>query len=150
MACSRVRRMWAGIFDHVWTYEEIASLLDQAAILMCVAVLREPSDGERRLLLYLAQTGQMPTEWLGTLMVAEMDDGGMGSLRLAPEGVDKPGRLFGASVAEFSFDDADGVKVWAALYVDKDGTPLEFDMWKVDFSPLVRIPELQPKTEGSN
>lgn len=74
---------------------------------------------------------------LKTLLVASMDDGGMGSLRLAPRGKDSGDRRFGGIAADGTYFDSDGVEVLAALYVDSDGQPLELDMWKVDFSSLV-------------
>ena len=38
------------------------------------------------------------------------------------------------------FTDEDGVKVIASLNVDSDGHLFELDIWKTDFSPLLRIP----------
>ena len=70
------------------------------------------------------------------LQVEALDDGGMGSLAFAPGG-----RRLGGTVAECQFTDADGVLVCAALNVDADGKPLELDVWKVNFEPLVRWPQ---------
>lgn len=50
--------------------------------------------------------------------------------------------MFGGQVAEYQFTDADGVEVLASLNVDQDGRPFELDMWKTDFSPLIRIPDI--------
>jgi hypothetical protein len=72
-----------------------------------------------------------------TLDVQPMADGGMGSLAFAPIGTD---RRFGSSPAECHFRDSDGVLVSAALYLDEQGAPYEVDVWKVDFSPLLRWP----------
>ena len=65
----------------------------------------------------------------------ERDDGGMGSLAFEPLG-----RRHGGTVCECQFTDADGVLVCAALNVDDSGFPLELDLWKVDFEPLLRWP----------
>jgi hypothetical protein len=75
-----------------------------------------------------------------------MDDGGMGSLRLATdEGLQQqPGRLTGRRAAELQFIDADGVPVLASLNLDQNGELLEIDIWKTDFSPLIRIPDDLP------
>jgi hypothetical protein len=74
-----------------------------------------------------------------------MDDGGMGSLRLATdEALQKPGRLVGPRAAEVQFIDADGVPVLASLNLDQNGELMELDIWKTDFSPLIRIPENLP------
>jgi len=69
-------------------------------------------------------------------LVEECDDGGMGSLAFEPLG-----RRLGGTVSECQFTDADGVLVCAALNVDDSGFPLELDLWKVDFEPLLRWPE---------
>jgi hypothetical protein len=42
----------------------------------------------------------MDTDWLDTVLVIEMNDGGMGSVRLAPLGIDRPDRRFGGQIAE--------------------------------------------------
>jgi hypothetical protein len=76
------------------------------------------------------------TRPVDSTLVGEMDDGGMGSLAFAPLG-----RRLGGTVSECQFTDADGVLVCAALNLDENGFPLELDMWKVDFEPLVRWPE---------
>lgn len=85
-----------------------------------------------------------------SLLVEEMDDGGMGSLAFAPLG-----RRLGGTVSECQFTDADGVLVCAALNLDDTGVPMELDLWKVDFKPLVRWPQkeqlvrLFSETDGS-
>ncbi|WP_421750901.1 DUF6984 family protein [Croceimicrobium sp.] len=37
--------------------------------------------------------------------------------------------------------DADGVEVIATLYLDKDGSLFELDLWKTNFEPLLILPE---------
>ena len=104
---------------------------------------REPSDSERRLLAFLAeQTSELELGWLEGLLVSEMDDGRMGSLKLIARGAPSSGRRFGKKVAEYQFADADGVEVLVSLNVDQDGQPFELDIWKTDFSPLIRIPDV--------
>jgi len=74
-----------------------------------------------------------------------MDDGGMGSLRLATdEALQQPRRLMGRRAAELQFIDADGVTVLASLNLDQNGELLELDIWKTDFSPLIQIPDDLP------
>jgi hypothetical protein len=82
----------------------------------------------------------LPTEWLETLKVQQMDDGGMGSLRLLSTTTSVAKRAFGRQVSELIFEDVDGVKVIASLYLDVSGAPMELDLWKTDFSPLICIP----------
>ena len=74
---------------------------------------------------------------LPTAEVEEMDDGGMGSLRFVSS---KPERRLGEIAAELLYHDVDGVPVLATLYLDTEGDLYELDSWKVDFSPLKRIP----------
>ena len=42
-------------------------------------------------------------------------------------------------VSECSFKDSDGIDVLASLYLDQDHEICEVDIWKADFSPLIRI-----------
>jgi hypothetical protein len=71
------------------------------------------------------------------IMVAEMADGGMGSLLLSPPRAE---RSMSAQLSEARFVDADGVSVSATLNLDGAGALFELDIWKVDFSPLQRLP----------
>jgi len=92
-----------------------------------------------------ASAVRLRPDWLETLRVSPIDDGGMGSLRLATdEALQQPGRLVGPRVAEVQFTDADGVPVLASLNLDPDGELMELDIWKTDFSPLIRIPDDLP------
>lgn len=70
-----------------------------------------------------------------------MNDGGMGSLYLFPNGVIIEKRSFGKCVSTCQFTDKDGVEVIASLNVDKNGELFELDIWKTDYSPLISIPE---------
>ena len=71
-------------------------------------------------------------------LVEEMNDGGMGSLLFAGAA----DRRFGRCIGEAEFDDADGVLVSVALHLDQRDELFELDLWKVDFSPLQRIPAI--------
>src|SRR4051794_10286614 len=71
--------------------------------------------------------------------VQDMSDGGMGSIRFVkgpPEN-----RMFGEEIAEGLFHDADGVPVSVMLNVDQLDDLFELDLWKVDFSSLIRYPD---------
>jgi hypothetical protein len=101
--------------------------------------MRELTTDERRLIGHLVEKAALGVDW-AALRVEEMNDGGMGSLRLyvrLPTASDR--RRFGRRAADCWFVDADGVDVIASLYVDKDGALFELDMWKVNFAPLIRI-----------
>jgi hypothetical protein len=69
--------------------------------------------------------------------VADMHDGGMGSIRF----VQPEPQPFGKELAEAQYVDSDGVLVSIALNTDIMGRLFELDFWKVDFSPLRRYPE---------
>jgi hypothetical protein len=70
-----------------------------------------------------------------------MTDGGMGSLLLLLPESAAESRRFGGSVAELHFKDDDGVDVIASLNVDQNKVPFELDVWKTDFSSLIRVPD---------
>lgn len=76
-------------------------------------------------------------DWIDTIKVEPINDGGMGSLRF----LSSPAPEVTRQAAELQFQDADGVSVIASLNVDEVGVPFELDVWKVDFSPLIKIPE---------
>jgi hypothetical protein len=77
---------------------------------------------------------------LDNLQVQEMNDGGMGSLRLYPTGDPKIERRLGKSLAQAEFTDDDEVLVSVVINLDDVGKLYEFDVWKVDFSPLIAWP----------
>ena len=103
---------------------------------------RSPTVDESRLLRELARIARIedPDSWVEELRVREMDDGGMGSLELETEGSHGFGRAGLLCRAAVQFADADGVEVIASLYSRADGEPFELDVWKTDFSKLLRIP----------
>lgn len=107
--------------------------------------LRKPTADEMRLLKVLVREAKglmLPAGWQASLLVEAMDDGGMGSLKLA-QSDDLLHRKFGKAVSTVEFDDADGVRVSVALNVDQDGRLFEMDIWKTDFSRLIRIPKFR-------
>jgi hypothetical protein len=101
-----------------------------------------PSGLQLRLLTLLASKwSERPSSWVDSVLVSPMDDGGMGSLRLAMTEAPSRDRRFGRKVAEHQFTDSDGVAVLASLYVDQDDLPFEMDVWKTDFSPVTDSPK---------
>lgn len=106
--------------------------------------LRKPTDQELRFIDYMIREAKAKTNprWSKTLMVSPMDDGGMGSLLLCPDGKIINGRKFGRTLHEVEFKDVDHVVVLAALNLDQHGDLFELDIWKVTFDPLIRLPEL--------
>jgi uncharacterized protein DUF6984 len=75
---------------------------------------------------------------LADVLVQDMNDGGMGSLRV----VGSESRHFGSKPVEAVFNDEDGVLVSAAVILDQFGALYELDLWKVDSSALIRIPPI--------
>ena len=107
--------------------------------------LRRPTIAEQRLLKALASKAtslNLPDNWLTTLQVQDMADGGMGSLQLFPNAVTKENRIFGKTVSEYQFTDVDNTQVLVSLNVDQGGELFELDIWKTDFSKLIQIPEI--------
>ena len=106
--------------------------------------IRKLTDAEQHLLVVLvgkADNLNLPIGWLESLEVQQMNDGGMGSLRLFFPTTSAAKRTFGRQASELVFEDADGVKVVATLNLDSSEMPMELDLWKTDFSPLICIPD---------
>ena len=103
---------------------------------------REPNASEQRLLAVLGRRSSkvLADEWMDGLLVEDMADGGMNSIRLKLRGQTQT-ETFGGEIAVCQFKDIDDTDVIATLYADEEGVPFELDVWKVDFSPLKQVPE---------
>ncbi len=102
---------------------------------------------EKRLVQKLAAQVNLalkPT-WEAHMIVSPMQDGGMGSLRLYPNGITTQERQFGRQVSSCLFKDKDNVDVIATLNLDKQGNMYELDLWKVDFQPIIALPPTYEK-----
>jgi hypothetical protein len=84
------------------------------------------------------EVGDELIQLLADVVVQEMNDGGMGSLRFKSKGATE--RKLGRCVVEAEFLDRDGVCVSVAVNLDDRGELFELDIWKVDFSPLIAFP----------
>lgn len=106
--------------------------------------MRKPTDKELRFIDFMIREakGKIQPRWSEKLMVAPMDDANMGSLLLYPEGKIIPGRDFGRMLYEIEFKDADRVTVVASLNLDQFDELFELDIWKVNFDPLIALPDL--------
>jgi hypothetical protein len=106
--------------------------------------LRKPTVQELRFIDYMIREGKGKVRegWSESLMVTPMDDGGMGSLILYPDGKITAGRNFGRMLFDVQFKDADNVDVIASLNLDQNGDLFELDIWKVNFDPLIRLMEV--------
>ncbi|UOQ51857.1 DUF6984 family protein [Hymenobacter cellulosivorans] len=74
---------------------------------------------------------------LYTSEVREIDEAQTGSLRFASQQAE---RRLGEKIASTRFLDEDGVPVFVSLYLDQRGELYELDCWKVDDTPLRRMP----------
>lgn len=82
--------------------------------------------------------GSSIIDTLNELIVEEMEDGGMGSLRVVVDGEDN--RLFSRELAKVDLFDADQVPVFISVNLDTDGHFFELEIFKGDFSPLKKFP----------
>jgi len=104
---------------------------------------RKLTEAERSLIMALIRKSNnvyLPRNWETSLLVKSMNDGGMGSMQLFFSETSTE-RTFGAEASSIEFEDADGIKVIASLYLDKLQTPMEIDVWKTNFSPIIRMPK---------
>ena len=76
---------------------------------------------------------------LDDVIVEDMDDGGMGSLKVL--GPWEPGPRMGERLCVATFADKDQVPVSITISLDENGRFFELDVWKVDNSPLIQFPD---------
>ncbi len=106
--------------------------------------VRELREDELRVLRKMLSQTSIETEFeeqLASMKVQTMADGGMRSI-LFYNGRDRSLLDYGGQIAEAAFQDADGVPVSITLSVDTIGDLFEMDVFKADFSPLIRYPDL--------
>ncbi|MFN0053680.1 MAG: DUF6984 family protein [Planctomycetales bacterium] len=109
-----------------------------------VSAHRRITDRERALIACLLESTPLARHLIDSLddmLVTEMADGGMGSLVLIPKGFENVARRFGEQVALGVYIDADGVPVSVALNLDQQKRLYELDLWKVNFTPVLRLPD---------
>ena len=104
--------------------------------------LRADELGVIRKMLSRTDVGTEFENRLAAMKVQTMADGGMGSIRFY-NGRDRSPLDYGGQIAEAAFQDADGMPVSVTLSVDRTGQLFEMDVFKADFSPLIRYPELK-------
>lgn len=73
---------------------------------------------------------------LPTLLVEEMEDGRMGSLMVLSE----KERFYSRDIGEIEMLDEDGITLIISVNIDNNEEFFELDIWKVDFSPLIKLP----------
>lgn len=95
---------------------------------------------ERSLLLYLMRKGglQRPTDaWLDELRVEDLQGDGVRSGFVLIKDAD---RDLENLLSDVDFTDVDGMHVLASLFVDRNYSPYEVEIWKVDDTPLLVLP----------
>ncbi|MFM7856151.1 MAG: DUF6984 family protein [Pseudanabaena sp.] len=96
----------------------------------------------KALLMTNSKIAEIIVPTLDTTFVENMDDGGMGSL-LFISCTDDSNRKLGKTLAEAEFLDEDQVPVCVQLNLDNHNQLFELDIWKVDYSPVSRWPNLE-------
>lgn len=104
------------------------------------STLRTPKETELLLIRKLMEAGGLKEIDLSQLKVSDMDDGKMGSVLLFVNGRFEERRASNF-ISELEFDDEDGIPVLVSLYSDPSGVISELDIWKVNYQPLIRIPD---------
>ncbi len=107
-------------------------------------IIRKLRDEETALIIWIIQEtpeAQSIIKGLKDLLVEEMEDGGMGSLRVYIDGEDR--RIYGSDLGTGAdFTDIDGVPVFFNVHLDTNGDFFELDVFKGDFSPLKQFPAI--------
>ena len=105
---------------------------------------RKPTKEEEKLISYLIHLSSrtFSPDWKEKITVRSMTDGGMGGLIIFLGEENSQNRQFGEQISEYCFLDKDGVTVIASLNVDNKGNLFELDIWKTDFSKLIKFPDL--------
>ena len=104
---------------------------------------RNPTEEEKIILSFLAtKANYSHNNWEKGLKVAEMNDGGMGSLLLMPAGQVNTKRLFKAQISDVIFKDLDGIDVIVSLNIDQDDFLYELDVWKVNYEKVISFDNL--------
>jgi hypothetical protein len=106
---------------------------------------RKPTPEEAAFLEFLIKKASVKfsSDWKEGLLVKSMTEDAMGSLYLFPKGITSEDREFGDEVSEYIFKDEDRREVIATLTIDDRGNLFELDIWKTDFSALIKFPAVK-------
>jgi uncharacterized protein DUF6984 len=106
---------------------------------------RKPTSEEAAFLEFLIKKASVKfsADWKEGLLVKSMTEDEMGSLYLFPKGITSEDREFGDEVSEYIFKDEDRREVIATLTIDDRGNLFELDIWKSDFSALIKFPAVK-------
>lgn len=104
-------------------------------------IVRKLKDEEIALIIWMIKDtpeGPVIIKQLNKINVEEMDDGGMGSLKVVVKGEDN--RIYSRDLAKADLWDIDKVPLFISVNLDTDGNFFELDIFKADSSPLKRFP----------
>ena len=99
--------------------------------------LRQEEKNLVRQLLEQTRRGNEVLESLDSIKVHDLADGGMGSVRTLPLDDEKRKAI---PIASANYADSDNTLINAQINCDESGRLFEIDIWKADFSPVVRYP----------
>lgn len=85
----------------------------------------------------LELSGSMNKNWSIPEVVFDLDDGGMGTIKLTKN----EKSIYGKDILQVNYIDFDKIPVIISLTVDKDGDLFELEFWKVNFEKLIRYPK---------
>jgi len=108
-------------------------------------LMRVLSPEERSLLVYLMAKASLPlpdAEWLDQLKIEAIGPG-RSSFRILRDA----DRDYDQLASDVVFHDEDEVQVLASLFVDRRQIPYEVEIWKIDDTPLIKLP-MFPAYEG--
>jgi hypothetical protein len=74
---------------------------------------------------------------LDAIKVVDLSDGGMGSIRTVPLDNQKRKAI---PIASANYYDRDDILISVQITCDESGRLFEIDIWKTDFSPVIRYP----------
>jgi hypothetical protein len=100
-------------------------------------LLRQEEKDLVRQLVERTRSGKEVLEHLDSIKVFDLSDGGMGSVRTGPLNDEKRKAV---PVASANYADSDNVLISVQINFDESGRLLEIDIWKSDFSPVIRYP----------
>jgi len=101
-------------------------------------LLREEEKALIRELIERTKQGNEILDSLDSLRVHDLLDGGMGSVRTVS--LDDVDQRKAVPIALAEYLDSDNILISVQITCDQAGRLFEIDIWKTDFSPVIRYP----------
>ena len=92
---------------------------------------------EKNLLSFLLKKANIckTKEWLDSVKIFPFENDGMGSYFFFETS-------YTSIASDVLFKDIDGIVVLATLFVSTKNEPCEVDIWKMNYTPLLKIPDI--------